>query len=79
MKVRIRIETELEWGECRSHEIGIIERCSIDPSEGRLRNARRPRELTPTTSHSRLVGKLDLCSSPLIETAFRLPGNRWLF
>jgi len=36
MKVRIRIETELEWGECRSHEIGIIERCSIDPSEDGL-------------------------------------------
>lgn len=36
VKVRIRIETEFGWGECRSHEIGVIERCSIDPSEDNL-------------------------------------------
>jgi len=36
MKVRIKIETEFGWGECRSHEIGVIERCSIDPSEDSL-------------------------------------------
>ena len=36
MKVRIRIETEFGWGECRSHEIGVIERCCIDPSEDGL-------------------------------------------
>jgi len=33
VKVRIRIETEFGWGECRSHEIGVIERCCIDPLE----------------------------------------------
>jgi len=32
MKVRIRIETEFGWGECRSHEIGVVERRSIDAS-----------------------------------------------
>ena len=34
---------------------------------GRLRNARKPRDLTPTTSHNRLDGKLDLCSSTNIN------------
>jgi hypothetical protein len=36
MKVRIRIETEFGWGERRSHEIGVIERSSIDASEDSL-------------------------------------------
>jgi len=36
VKVRIRIETEFGWGECRSHEIGVIERCCIDASEDGL-------------------------------------------
>jgi len=36
VKVRISIETEFGWGECRSHEIGVIERCCIDPSEDGL-------------------------------------------
>ncbi len=36
VKVRIRIETEFGWGECRSHDIGVIERCSIDPSKDGL-------------------------------------------
>ena len=36
MKVRIRIVTEFGWGERRSHEIGVIERSSIDASEDSL-------------------------------------------
>lgn len=36
VKVRMRNETEFGWGECQSHEIGVIERSTIDPSEGSL-------------------------------------------
>lgn len=36
MKVRIRIETEFGWGERRLHEIGGLERSSIEASEASL-------------------------------------------
>jgi len=42
---------------------------------GRVRQARNPRVLTPTTWHKRLVGKLSRCSSPLIDPADQLPGS----
>lgn len=36
MKVQIRIETEFGWGQRRSHEVGTVERDSIQVSEGDL-------------------------------------------
>ncbi len=37
--------------------------CCLRLAGGRLRKARNPRVLTPTTSHNRLAGKWPLCSS----------------